>query len=347
MKPTPQSLVADGEPLDARQRPCFVPLLEAKSHAFIVSHYRERAFHFVWHFHAEVELVWIRRGRGLRYVGGHVEAFEAGDLVLLGGGLPHTWASAHDWRHWCEWTVLQLQPELWGTAFWQLPELRDLQALFVEAGRGVQFLGRRTWDVGRRLDALLHRPAYTLEATVEVLEIFRRLLALQRRPLNPDTATLPAERDARLEALLALIQQRATGLLTQEECARAVHMSPAAFSRWFKARTGRTFQRYLNELRVANACARLAAGKENTTQAAFACGYGCLANFYRRFREATGLSPREFCSLTRHAREQRTRELIIRHGQHSAVLISRMPPPRLKVATSGGRRSHRHLLFES
>jgi len=327
MKSAVRSLQADGQPLDENQRPCFVPLTEAKSHAFIASHYRERAFHFVWHFHEELELVWIRQGRGLRYVDGQVEAFKEGDLVLLGGGLPHTWASAHDWRDTCEWTVLQLQPELWGTAFWQLPELQDLRGLFDEAGRGVQFLGQKRWEVGRHMEALTHRPPYTLEAAVGLLDVFRRLLALPRRLLNPPSVSPGMERDTRLEGLLALIRRRATERLTQEECARSLRMSPAAFSRWFKTRTGRTFQCYLNELRVANVCAHLAKGKENVTQAAFACGYGCLANFYRRFREVTGLSPSEFCSLTRHSREQRVRELIIRHGRHSAVRILRLPSP--------------------
>lgn len=321
MKYATRPILAHGEPLDGKQ-PCLVPLLEAKSHAFIVNHFRERAFHFVWHFHSEIELVWIRRGGGLRYVGADVEAFEAGDLVLLGNGLPHAWASASDWHSSCVWTVIQVQPELWGSAFWHLPELQGLEALFAKAGRGVQFLSQRRWDVGRRIEALARRPPYTLEATVELLDIFRRLLALPRRFLNPSPANAETRMDARLVEVLALIRQRAPGPLTQAECARAARMSPAGFSRWFKAQTGRTFQRFLNELRVANVCACLAAGKENATRAAFDCGYGNLANFYRRFRQVTGLTPREFCSLTRSAREQRVRELTIRQGLHSAVRIA-------------------------
>ncbi|MBA3686115.1 MAG: cupin domain-containing protein, partial [Planctomycetes bacterium] len=48
---------------------------------------------FAWHFHPELELTWIKRGQGLRYVGESVEAFAAGDLVLIGPGIPHTWTS--------------------------------------------------------------------------------------------------------------------------------------------------------------------------------------------------------------------------------------------------------------
>jgi AraC-like DNA-binding protein len=342
MKSARQPILAGGVPL-AGQVPCHVPLLEAKSHAFLVTRYRERAFHFVWHFHTEIELVWIRRGGGLRYVGADVETFAAGDLVLLGSGLPHAWASTSDWRGACVWTVIHLQPELWGPAFWHLPELQNLQALFTEAERGAQFLGPPRWEVGRRIEALARRPPYTLEATVELLDIFRRLLGLPRRLLNPSPANAAAGMDARLVEVLALIRQRACEPLSQAHCARATRMSPPAFSRWFKAQTGRTFQCYLNELRVANVCACLAAGKANTTQAAFACGYSNLANFYRRFRQVTGLSPREFGRLTRHAREQRVRELIIRHGLHSAVRVARIETTQPQAATgkrdASGRRS--------
>jgi AraC-like DNA-binding protein len=211
---------------------------------------------------------------------------------------------------------------LWGPAFWHLPELQGLQTLFTAAGCGVQFLGQRSWDLGRRMEGLLRSPPYTLEAMVKLLDILRRLLELPRRLLNPSAASEAPGMDARLAEVLTLIRQRAHGPLTQTECARAMRMSPPAFSRWFKAQTGRTFQCHLNELRVANVCSHLAGGKENATQAAFACGYGNLANFYRRFRQFTGLSPSQFRSLMRQGRDQRVRELIIRHGLHSAVRIS-------------------------
>ena len=73
-------------------------------------------------------------------------------------------------------------------------------------------------------------------------------------------------------------------------------MSPSAFSRWFKARVGCVFHRYLNEMRVAMVCAKLSGGEGNITETAFQCGYGNLANFNRRFREITGFTPRNFGS---------------------------------------------------
>ena len=43
------------------------------------------------HRHHHLELTWVERGEGLRQVGDHTAPFAAGDLVLLGPDLPHTW----------------------------------------------------------------------------------------------------------------------------------------------------------------------------------------------------------------------------------------------------------------
>ncbi|MGH7953187.1 MAG: helix-turn-helix domain-containing protein, partial [Limisphaerales bacterium] len=141
------------------------------------------------------------------------------------------------------------------------------------------------------------------------------------------------EPDPRAERLLEWIQNHFAESITQAQAAVEVKMSPPAFSRWFKARVGRVFQRYLNELRVAKVCARLANHQEPITQAAFKCGYNNLANFNRRFREITRLTPTEFRSQTQQTQEQSARAFLVRLGSHSAV---RMPPKAPAVRRASG-----------
>jgi quercetin dioxygenase-like cupin family protein len=43
-----------------------------------------------WHYHPEVELVYINSGVGKRQVGTHLSNYQDGDLILIGSYLPHT-----------------------------------------------------------------------------------------------------------------------------------------------------------------------------------------------------------------------------------------------------------------
>jgi AraC-like DNA-binding protein/mannose-6-phosphate isomerase-like protein (cupin superfamily) len=305
-------------------QPRLVPLPQAGTHAFMVSRYHEPTVHFLWHYHHEVELVWIRKGRGLRYVGRSIERFEAGDLVLLGSRLPHTWASAFDQPGEAEWFVVQFLPKHWSNEFWQLPEVRKLGFFLAQAARGLRFTGLGRREIGDQIEALVAQPSHSLESLIQFLGIFQRLLHLPFHYLNGACAGMDAEGpDPRLERLLEWIQNHFAEPITQAQCAAEMKMSPQGFSRWFKFRVGRVFQRYLNELRVAKVCAQLAGQQESITQTAFKCGYNNLANFNRRFREITGLSPTEFRSQTRQMQEQHAREFLVRLGSHSAV---RLPP---------------------
>ncbi|MCX6925861.1 MAG: helix-turn-helix domain-containing protein [Verrucomicrobia bacterium] len=305
------------------ESPSKVPLLEAQTHAFMITRFREPTFHFYWHYHSEVELVWIRHGSGLRYVGRTVEPFKSGDLVLLGPNLPHTWGSAPDQRGDAEWTVIQFQPERWGAVFWQMPELRDLRKLLRNAGQGLHFVGRQVWEIGEIMEKMASLRPYSFEALARFIDVCRRLLVTPSRSLNsrPQPASA-AQPDPRLQQALALVDTLSGDTLPQAEVAARIHMGPAVFSRWFKKQMGRTFQRYLNEVRVARVCARLADSDESVTAVAMECGFNNLANFNRRFLEITGLTPRTFRAETRGICARRARTFIVRHGLHGALRLA-------------------------
>jgi mannose-6-phosphate isomerase-like protein (cupin superfamily) len=46
-----------------------------------------------WNYHPEYEIHLIRKGTGKFIVGDHVGTFEAGQVSLVGSGLPHDWVS--------------------------------------------------------------------------------------------------------------------------------------------------------------------------------------------------------------------------------------------------------------
>ena len=98
----------------------------------------------------------------------------------------------------------------------------------------------------------------------------------------------------RVERVIAYINQHLAEPIDRDVLAANAHLSPSAFSRFFKLRTGKSLPRYLNELRVGRACRLLADEHVKIVDIALQCGFNNLANFNRRFREITGLNPSDY-----------------------------------------------------
>ena len=271
------------------------PLAEAQTRAFAATSFCERNFHFHWHYHCEVELVWIRQGNGLRYIGRSIEPFVSGDLVLLGAETPHTWRSSPNPPASALWTVVWFAPEHWGEAFWHLPELRRLKSLLCDARRGLHFAGPQAASIGALIEKLPEMPAGSVASFALLMDILQKLVDMPSRALSAEPLSVgDIRQDPRLHQTLAWLDAHFDEPLRQSDVARRVNMTPDVFTKWFKRHVGRTFQRYLSELRVANVCARLAHGDENITTVAMESGFNNLANFNRRFLSIVGCTPREF-----------------------------------------------------
>jgi AraC-like DNA-binding protein len=287
-----------GAMLIPARRPPVRELIEPPPGAsLVVRDFHPSHWRFNWHHHPELELTIILAGSGVRYVGDSVEPFGPGDCVLLGADLPHTWTSRALPVRPHHSLVLQFPAEL---GIGGTPEVAGLRRLAQRAARGLAFRGALAREViaGVRAIAGCVDPLDRLGRTLSLLA---RLAAAEGRSARPlATAALAARpRDARLAAVLAQIHQRAASGLGQGHAAASAGLSPAAFSRFFRRATGKSFVAHLNEVRVGLACRALAEGDQPVTAVAFDAGFQNLANFNRRFRTVTGMTPSRYRELAR------------------------------------------------
>ncbi|HZG57034.1 response regulator transcription factor [Paenibacillus sp.] len=82
--------------------------------------------------------------------------------------------------------------------------------------------------------------------------------------------------------------------LSMQALAEKFSMSPAYFSRSFKAETGQTFVQYVTGLRMERARELLADAALTTTEAARASGFADYPHFAKAFKRQYGLSPSEY-----------------------------------------------------
>ena len=76
--------------------------------------------------------------------------------------------------------------------------------------------------------------------------------------------------------------------------ADVAHMSPSAFSRYFKTHANKTFSDFLTGIRIGYSCKLLVEKKMNITQACYDSGFNTLSHFNRQFKALTRFTPLEY-----------------------------------------------------
>lgn len=254
-----------------------------------------------WHYHPEFELTWVVRSAGTRFVGDHIARYYAGDLVLLSPNLPHCWhnETPEPGGDQPELFVAQFNPESFGAGFLSLREAAPIARLLESANCGLQFTGPVVGQVGRlmrRMETL--RGMGRLLCFLEVLNTLAECkqataLATHDYPLHNDIN--PVNR-RRVELVHRFVRERLSGDISQAEIANALKLSAPAFSRFFRAATGKTFVAFVNTLRINEACRLLHDTTQSITEIAMACGYNNVSNFNRQFLALQGINPSRYRS---------------------------------------------------
>ena len=251
-----------------------------------------------WHFHPEYQLTLVLKSRGYRVVGDNLTPLTAGDLVLVGSNLPHVWhqddSGGRD-RYAVHAIVIRFLGGFLGDDFLQRPELEPVRLLLKRASRGLQITGRTRDAVARRIESLAATKG--LGRVIELLTILDELArSREMQPLSSArfVPELKGSDQGRMEKVFRYIHANIADRIDRDEAASRASLSPGAFSRFFKTRTGKTLPQYVNELRIGRACSMLAEADVKITDLALDCGFGNLANFNRQFQRVAGMTPKSY-----------------------------------------------------
>ena len=249
--------------------------------------------YFYWHYHPEYELVYVEATAGIRHVGQHVSSYMGSDLVLIGPNIPHLnfdYGLQTEYRQ----VVVQLKEDFLGDAFRHTPELAAVEQLFARAAFGLAFSGGCRESVGEQLKAMQGLDHF--EQLIALLRIFKVLAeAKDAERLNEiDTSVKTFLNDKiRMSSVYEYIHSRYDQAPDVNEIAGQVHLSTAAFCRYFKRQTKMTFTDFVNQYRIGQAKTLLLQDK-SVSEVAFAVGIESLSYFNKLFREHTGENPSAF-----------------------------------------------------
>lgn len=248
-----------------------------------------------WHFHPELELVYINGGSGKRHIGNHLSYFNRGDLILIGSNLPHYGFTDRLTGN-CAETIIQMRKDFLGSDFFQIPEMQVIRQLFKRAKSGISFFGVTKKEIGRRLEQLpKNNPSKRL---FELLQVLNDLaLSKEYILLNAEGFTFEVQQqdNDRADTIYGYVRQHFQRTITLKEIAEKVNMTEPSFCRFFKKLSaGKTFTQFVNEFRIIHACKLLVEETSSITEISFICGFKNFSHFSRSFRLVTGKSPSEY-----------------------------------------------------
>jgi len=282
-------------------RPLLFKLPFPNNTSFYYSKYDCDYFERPWHFHKEFELVYIVKSTGTKFIGNQVQPFEDGDLTLIGADIPHLFRNDEVYydtnnRNQASSIFIHFNPSFLGNSFFEIPEFIKIRKLLHDASLGLQIEGATKKSVVSIMIAM-----ETQDAAQKIMSLLQILDTLSKGKEVQPILNLPfvgkSSHDAeKVNKVFNYIMLNYTREIYLKEIADQLHMSTAAFSRYFKTHTAKTFSDYVTEIRINHACKLLIEKNYTVSEIGFMCGFENRANFYRHFKKQIGKVPKEYAS---------------------------------------------------
>lgn len=258
-------------------------------------------FNTPFHFHPELEMVYILEGFGKRIVGDNVAAFHPGELVLLGTNISHVWYSDEvyyrgnpDLRSRA--IVLYFNKDIFGSNFYGLHEAQHLKQLYHKAERGLKINEGTNERVVALMQEMLR--AKDLNRIILLLQMLETISSGGEYELLASIGyqnTYDTTDNHKIDSVFQYVSQNFGHDISLEDIAKNCNMTPQSFCRFFKKRTQKTFIDFLNEFRISHAKKLMIENEEMTIrEIAFDSGFNNISNFNKIFKSLTAVTPKEY-----------------------------------------------------
>ncbi len=282
------------------QNSIYFKLPKTESRGFFIQFDDLPHFYNHLHHHPELQLAYILKGAGDLFIGDSVSSFGPGDLFLIGSNQSHLFKSdpvyfEKDSDKKSQSVSVFFHEQSLGDGFFEISEMSLIRHLVERANRGIKFSTDVAESVGPRMERLLTESGFP--RFIEIISILYDLaesggyeyLAEISSPHPPSDQESKRANDVINYILTHYKEDIELGTI-----ADIANYSKAAFCRFFKQRTRKTFSQFLNEVRISQACKLLRKTDLNVSQICYESGYNNISNFNRQFKRNTGLTPREY-----------------------------------------------------
>jgi AraC-like DNA-binding protein len=264
--------------------------------SFLIDRFESPYFDTPWHYHEEIEIVLCDGGFGKKFVGNHVSDYAEGDLAILGSNLPH-WYRADDacYQHQKPASiVIHFLNDCFGKDFFEAEEMTEIKYFLKTANLGIEFYGQTRTKIQEKIQCLLKADKVArMLGLIEILHLMS--VTKEYRYLSENAIVGVSKKDSeRMNEVFNYVLKNFKNDINLSEIANKTRFSEAAFCRYFKLRTQKTFVEFVNEIRIEYACKLLAENDLNILEICYESGFKNLSNFNRQFRRYTKNNPKTY-----------------------------------------------------
>ena len=248
------------------------------------------------HWHEEMEIISVKKGRGVVTADRQTVTVEAGEAVAVFPGQLHG-ISVREGES-VEYENIIFRPQMLMASGGDLCTAEFLLPLTEQAPADPVHMrpGRDGWEdfslAVSRLDRLCGEKAYAYELGVKgvLFELLRTIF----QEWKPKRGSRPEKSREKIKGLLDFVEEHYGEKITVEDAAGICCYSSSHFMKYFRQYMGVPFVEYLNSYRLFQASVMLLSGADSVTAVAQSCGFDNLSYFNRLFRKKYGCTPGEY-----------------------------------------------------
>lgn len=251
------------------------------------------------HWHSELELIVIKKGRGIVSVDLMKRSVSSGDIVLIRPGRLHS--IEQDPGHIMEYENIIMKPELLISGTNDLCAVRFITPLINGVIPSATFLTstlsyyEEAAECIRQIDGLCDAQplGYQLAVKGHLFEFF--FLLVSNRQNKEETSHDSQSRSLeKMKAILKYVEEHYAEHISIEDMAKLTYYSKSHFMKFFKSHMGTGFIDYLNDYRLTMAERMLNSSDLTVLETAQACGFDNLSYFNRIFKRKYGKPPGKY-----------------------------------------------------
>lgn len=275
------------------------PLSERDCFHIVERHKTE--FTYPLHQHKEYELNFIEHGKGVRrIVGDSVEEIGEYELVLIGGeSLEHVWEQGKCRSKDIREITIQFSAELFNGDLLSKNQFASIRRMLRRADHGLSFPMSTIMKVYSVLDTLAGEQERFVQFLKFLYILYELSVSGEARVLASSSFahSVRTIESRRVQKVKEYISENYAKPLKLSDLSDLVGMSPVAFSRFFRQRTGRTLSEYIVDIRLGFAARMLVDSTKNISEICYECGFNNLSNFNRTFKAKRRYTPRDFRAM--------------------------------------------------